>query len=912
MEQRNRERGGRKERRGGLSERSMARMLRLIMQQCLPLFIVFASVFVPLQLINHCTGNLVGTIVYFVPVILLIYVMMQHGQVELEKQRLKLQARARIDQLMRQVTTPKESAEWFNRFFEWFWMGYLRKIFQANLAAVVTEQLIAGKPKFMKALTLRKLYLGNASPQVVDMSTLSGGDYGVNILEAGLSFQSHNLCIDMLAEAFLLKGRPILISITHIGLEGPLRIVPFVDKEAFMFTFKTKPVVSLEFKVTTAAGMQLMVSDIPGLADFLKNFCENMAKNLVTSPNYMCNSLVGQLMSNKLNKIFVSRGVVRVAFDAIQGLEPGRTYLIKTQLGGKEMCRDTNKFTLTGGSADAISFAVSESVDLNFIKSGGRLYIRVLQLKNAAAGTSTSNLVTVASCRVSFAIDCDGSLYAYGFSRGPFFERVPKEVRSLSLNISADEDNGVGIGMSICVLQEQHADNMVAQGGGLTRMGSTHTLELQVIEAKNLVPRDSSGKSDPYCKIEYGPRCEMTEVQRKTLMPQWGEYFEFEERWESKYRFIQLRIYDYDDVTSDDQMGDVIIPLDGVYVDTHLDLWVPLNNVESGEIHIRLGLRQGPPRRLFSKAVRARSDQSIKEGDEVLEVCIKEGRSLASRDRGNKSDGFVELLYGSHKTKTQVIKKTLNPRWEHAVLLPYIRDEMIFLSCYDKDFHGKDPIGYTEVGCEPAVLHEGEEVDAWHKLKDVESGELRVVMRYHRSVKLPKNTLELATQKPKMSLKLQQKRTMRLNTTIDASTVVEELCVDDVIFDEDKPRAATDATSPPASGSTRDGGPDTTDDAGFSLDPLRLFGGGAGTPTRREAQLAKQVEELEAQLAAQDKKHEHEKTKLQKEQQLVLSKVKVLESAMQKLPLEKLKKLSKSAATSPARTATPASITKLQ
>ena len=66
--------------------------------------------------------------------------------------------------------------------------------------------------------------------------------------------------------------------------------------------------------------MKLLVSEIPGLADFLKSFCETLAKNVVTSPNYMCVSLAGQLMQNKhINKIKVIRGVIRVTFDMVQG-----------------------------------------------------------------------------------------------------------------------------------------------------------------------------------------------------------------------------------------------------------------------------------------------------------------------------------------------------------------------------------------------------------------------------------------------------------------------------------------------------------------------------------------------------------------------------------------------------------------
>jgi len=133
-------------------------------------------------------------------------------------------------------------------------------------------------------------------------------------------------------------------------------------------------------------------------------------------------------------------------------------------------------------------------------------------------------------------------------------------------------------------------------------------------------------------------------------------------------------------------------------------------------VHVRLGVRAGPPKRIYSKAVRSRS--AVKEGDDVMEIVIKEGSALASRDRGSKTDPFVELMYGSKRTKTQVIKRTLNPRWEHAVLFPYIPGEKLKLSCFDKDFRGKEFIGYVEI-CADEVANGGPDggSDAWYKLQ---------------------------------------------------------------------------------------------------------------------------------------------------------------------------------------------------
>ena len=52
-----------------------------------------------------------------------------------------------------------------------------------------------------------------------------------------------------------------------------------------------------------------------------------------------------------------------------------------------------------------------------------------------------------------------------------------------------------------------------------------------------------------------------------------------------------------------------------------------------------------------------------------------------------------------------------------------------------------------------------------------------------------------------------------------------------------------------------------------------------------------ELEALQSEMRAAERRHAREKLKLQKEQQMVLSKVKVLEGALAKLPLDKLKKL---------------------
>ena len=173
-------------------------------------------------------------------------------------------------------------------------------------------------------------------------------------------------------------------------------------------------------------------------------------------------------------------------------------------------------------------------------------------------------------------------------------------------------------------------------------------------------------------------------------------------------------------------------------------------------------------------------------------------------------------------------------------------------------------------------------------------------MTYHPNIRLPENTVSLASTKPRMDLQLQRQRTMRLNNVDLANTDV-ELSVDDVVFD-DKPLSGPGGDPAPG-GTPRAGAPRPA-----ALRQTKSYIHGAmdtifGSPSRREAELAGQLEALQSEMRAAERRHAREKLKLQKEQQMVLSKVKVLEGALAKLPLDKLRKLGNGGTPPPAPSA---------
>ena len=90
---------------------------------------------------------------------------------------------------------------------------------------------------------------------------------------------------------------------------------------------------------------------------------------------------------------------------------------------------------------------------------------------------------------------------------------------------------------------------------------TSEIVQLRVIEARNLKPMDTFGRagaSDPFVQLRLGSRMKKTAVQKGTLEPVWNEEFEFSGVDEDHE--LVVTVYDWDRFTSNDPMGQVVIP----------------------------------------------------------------------------------------------------------------------------------------------------------------------------------------------------------------------------------------------------------------------------------------------------------------------------------------------------------------
>ncbi|XP_014486468.1 PREDICTED: multiple C2 and transmembrane domain-containing protein 1 isoform X3 [Dinoponera quadriceps] len=253
-----------------------------------------------------------------------------------------------------------------------------------------------------------------------------------------------------------------------------------------------------------------------------------------------------------------------------------------------------------------------------------------------------------------------------------------------------------------------------------------------LVEAKNLLPMDIDGLSDPYVKFRLGTEKYKSKVVNKTLNPVWLEQFDLH-LYEDPYlgQELEVTVWDRDRSHQDDLMGRTVIDLAILERETTHRLWRELED-GSGNIFLLLTISGTTANETISDLA-AHEDMPMERVQLVqrysilntlqrirdvghLTVKVYRAQGLAAADLGGKSDPFCVLELVNARLQTQTEYKTLAPNWQ-KIFTFNVKDinSVLEVTVYDEDRdHKVEFLG--KVAIPLLKIRNGEK--RWYALKD--------------------------------------------------------------------------------------------------------------------------------------------------------------------------------------------------
>ncbi|XP_078542389.1 extended synaptotagmin-1 [Lissotriton helveticus] len=267
------------------------------------------------------------------------------------------------------------------------------------------------------------------------------------------------------------------------------------------------------------------------------------------------------------------------------------------------------------------------------------------------------------------------------------------------------------------------------------RFGKENALRIHLVEAENLIAKDNfmkglvKGASDPYAVIQVGGKKFRSRVIKENLNPRWNEMYEVLVD-DVPGQDVAVELFDKD-IDKDDFLGRFKISLEKVVQSKFMDEWIPLEDVRSGRVHLRIEvLTTSVSSDSLDQVLLVNSLTQPKDSEElssaILAVYLERAVALPMRKEKKPPSPFAELSLMKQKFKTKVCPQTISPVWDEVIafLSKNPHSETLEIQVKD-DTHS---LGSLSLPLSDLIMAEGLTLDRWVHLEN-SSPESQVLMR---------------------------------------------------------------------------------------------------------------------------------------------------------------------------------------
>ncbi|XP_071585525.1 extended synaptotagmin-1 isoform X1 [Heliangelus exortis] len=253
------------------------------------------------------------------------------------------------------------------------------------------------------------------------------------------------------------------------------------------------------------------------------------------------------------------------------------------------------------------------------------------------------------------------------------------------------------------------------------QFGTEHVLRIHLLEAENLIAKDNffkgmvRGRSDPYVKVRVAGGVFRSRVIKENLNPRWNEVYEVIVD-NVPGQDVEFDLFDKD-IDKDDFLGRCKVPLRRVLSTRIVDEWLPLEEVKSGRLHVRLErLSPHPSTALLEQVLHTNSLLQPARGEDLaaalLSVFVDRAADLPLRKGSKPPAAFASLAVGTVTAKTKTCSPSTEPVWDEGFSFLIRRPHGESLELQVKE-EGGQPLGTLTLPLSQLLATEGLVMDGW-------------------------------------------------------------------------------------------------------------------------------------------------------------------------------------------------------